>query len=210
VVNVWTPDAGNAPAADPAATAIAFARAQIGKPYGWGATGPDKYDCSGLVQAAYAAAGISLPRTTFLQITKGTAVAKADLAPGDLVFPDVGHVQIYTGNGNIVESPKMGDVVRERPMWGFSAARRIVPPTGATSGTTASTSSSASTASSSSTSGSDINFDLTNPGTWGNGLMAIAIKTSIIVAGLGLVLLGAARLVAPSGSSPANMIGALT
>jgi cell wall-associated NlpC family hydrolase len=109
-----------------AATAVAYARAQIGKPYQWGATGPNSFDCSGLIQAAYKAAGISLTRTTYTQILQGSPVAKADLALGDLVFPDPSHVQIYSGNGNIVEAPHTGSNVREVAMWGFMAARRIV------------------------------------------------------------------------------------
>lgn len=109
-----------------AATAISFARAQIGKPYAYGKTGPSSYDCSGLVQAAYKSAGVTLPRTTKGQILVGTPVSKANLQPGDLVFPDLGHVQIYTGNGRVVEAPHTGTKVREVPMWGFLTARRIV------------------------------------------------------------------------------------
>lgn len=105
--------------------AVAFARAQIGKPYGWGATGPNAYDCSGLVQAAWKAGGVSLPRTTAQMIFSGRAVAKADLIPGDLVFPDAGHVQIYSNNGNVIEAPHTGTVIRECKMWGFMAARRV-------------------------------------------------------------------------------------
>ena len=107
-------------------TAIAFARAQLGKPYVWGATGPNSYDCSGLVQAAYKAAGVSLPRVTQAMILVGTPVARDALVPGDLVFPDIGHVQIYTNNGNVIEAPSAGKVVREVAMWGFMAARRVV------------------------------------------------------------------------------------
>lgn len=118
-----------------AATAVSFARAQIGKPYKWGATGPNAYDCSGLVQAAYKAAGVSIPRTTYGQVLVGTKVNKSDLIPGDLVFPDPGHVQIYSGGGNIVEAPHTGEDVMERPMWGFWTARRIVPVTAPTSTT---------------------------------------------------------------------------
>lgn len=113
---------GQNPQAD---VAIAFARAQLGKPYVWGATGPNSYDCSGLVQAAYKAAGINLPRVTQAMILSGTAVARDALIPGDLVFPDIGHVQIYTNNGNVIEAPSAGKTVREVAMWGFMAARRV-------------------------------------------------------------------------------------
>lgn len=108
--------------------AIAFARAQIGKPYQFGATGPNAYDCSGLVYAAYKSAGVSLGRTTYQQIFNGTSVSKESLAPGDLVFPDPGHVQIYVGGGQIIEAPHTGAFVRQVDMWGFWAARRVSQP----------------------------------------------------------------------------------
>jgi len=104
---------------------LAFAHAQLGKPYVWGATGPNSFDCSGFVQASFKAAGISIPRTTYQQILVGRAVSRANLMPGDLVFPDVGHVCIYTGNGNWIEAPHSGAQVREVPMWGFLTARRV-------------------------------------------------------------------------------------
>lgn len=123
---------GNAPAhgaTDSAAanSAVAWARSQIGKPYKWGATGPNAFDCSGLVQQAYKHAGINLPRTTQQMIFSGHRVSKKDLQIGDLVFPDPGHVQLYSGNGNIIESPHTGLNVREVKMWGFMTARRVVP-----------------------------------------------------------------------------------
>jgi cell wall-associated NlpC family hydrolase len=108
-----------------AGTAIAFARSKIGLPYGWGKAGPDAYDCSGLTSKAYAAAGISIGRTTLQQIFAGTEVKRADLQPGDLVFAHPRHVAIYTGNGRIVEAPRTGLNVREVPIWGFWRARRV-------------------------------------------------------------------------------------
>lgn len=113
--------------ANAADIAISYARAQVGKPYKWAASGPNSFDCSGLTMAAYAQAGISLPHFTGLQVLKGVAVTRDQLQPGDLVFPDSGHVQLYTGNGNVVEAPHTGANVREVPMWGFWKARRIVP-----------------------------------------------------------------------------------
>jgi len=107
--------------------AVDYARQQIGKPYVWGAVGPGAYDCSGLVMAAYAQVGITLPRTTFLQIASGTEVKRADLAIGDLIFPDPGHVQIYSGDGKIVEAAESGIPIREVTIWGFWRARRIIP-----------------------------------------------------------------------------------
>lgn len=110
-------------------SAIAFALAQVGKPYKWGATGPNSYDCSGLVMAAYGAAGIRLPRTTYAQVLVGSRISSSRLlAPGDLVFPDPGHVQIYIGNGKVVEAPHTGAQVRVMNMWGFWTARRVTTP----------------------------------------------------------------------------------
>lgn len=98
--------------------AIAFARDQLGKPYVWGATGPDSFDCSGLTQAAYKAAGIDLPRTTYDQVNVGTRVAETDLQPGDLIFfySDVSHVGLYIGNGEMIHAPHTGTVVKIAPI----------------------------------------------------------------------------------------------
>ncbi|MEU2426200.1 NlpC/P60 family protein [Streptomyces sp. NPDC007851] len=115
-----------------AAKAIAFARAQIGKPYVWGATGPGSYDCSGLSQAAWKAAGVSLPRTTYDQVNAGTTVSLADARPGDLVFfyDDVSHVGIYIGNGMMIHAPKPGAYVREESIYygGESIIHSVVRP----------------------------------------------------------------------------------
>jgi cell wall-associated NlpC family hydrolase len=98
---------------------LAFARAQIGKPYVWGATGPASYDCSGLTQAAWKAAGVDIPRTTWDQVKTGTRVATADLRPGDLVFfyDDISHVGIYKGDGMMIHAPKPGANVREESIY---------------------------------------------------------------------------------------------
>lgn len=100
-----TSEAAPAPAANSgrAAAAVAFAVAQKGKPYSFGATGPGSYDCSGLTGAAWKAAGVSLPRTSQAQYAVGTPVAKSDLQPGDLVFyySGISHVGIYVGDGMI-------------------------------------------------------------------------------------------------------------
>ncbi|WP_069171100.1 C40 family peptidase [Streptomyces griseus] len=109
-------DSGYASKAD---QVLAFARAQIGKPYVWGATGPSSYDCSGLTQAAWRAAGVDLPRTTWDQVKVGTRVATADLLPGDLVFfyDDISHVGIYKGDGMMIHAPKPGANVREESIY---------------------------------------------------------------------------------------------
>ncbi|MFD5428900.1 NlpC/P60 family protein [Streptomyces sp. NPDC127084] len=98
---------------------LAFARTQLGKPYVWGATGPSSYDCSGLTQAAWRAAGVDLPRTTSNQVEVGQRVATKDLVPGDLVFfyDDISHVGIYTGNGQMIHAPKPGANVREESIY---------------------------------------------------------------------------------------------
>ena len=105
---------------------LSFARQQLGKPYQWGHTGPDSFDCSGLVFASFRAIGVKVPRTTAGLILIGQRVDRSALLPGDLVFPDVGHVQIYSGNGMVVEAPRKGEQVREVPMWGFFTARRVM------------------------------------------------------------------------------------
>ncbi|MBK3578528.1 C40 family peptidase [Streptomyces sp. MBT65] len=100
-----------------AGQAIAFARAQVGKPYVWGAAGPGSYDSSGLAQAAWKAAGVTLPRIITDQIDAGTTVPLADAQPGDLVFfhfhDEVSHVGVYVGDGMMIHAPKPGTYVRE-------------------------------------------------------------------------------------------------
>ncbi|RPF35705.1 C40 family peptidase [Streptomyces sp. TLI_185] len=112
--------------------ALAFARAQIGKPYVWGATGPDSYDCSGLTQAAWKAAGVTLPRTTYDQVNAGTTVSLGDAQPGDLIFfyDDISHVGIYIGNGMMIHAPKPGAYVREESIYygGESIIHSVVRP----------------------------------------------------------------------------------
>ena len=107
-----------------AATAIAFAVRQVGKPYQWGATGPDAYDCSGLVYAAYAAAGIHLARTTYQWRQDGPQIPLAQIAPGDLLFSagsdgtpaNPGHVVMYLGGGQIIQAPQTGEDVQIDPL----------------------------------------------------------------------------------------------
>ncbi|WP_327133261.1 NlpC/P60 family protein [Streptomyces sp. NBC_01343] len=101
-----------------AARAVAFAYGAIGKPYVWGATGPGSFDCSGLTQAAWRSAGVSLPRTTYTQINAGQRVSRDQLAPGDLVFfySGVTHVGLYIGNGQMIHAPRPGSTVRVAPI----------------------------------------------------------------------------------------------
>jgi cell wall-associated NlpC family hydrolase len=97
-----------------AGTAINFACAQIGKPYVWGASGPDAYDCSGLTMAAWLAAGVGLPHNAASQRASVRYVDRSDLRPGDLVFyySGISHVAIYAGDGWVVDAPQAGEPVR--------------------------------------------------------------------------------------------------
>jgi cell wall-associated NlpC family hydrolase len=112
-----------------AQTAVDTARAQVGKPYRYGAAGPDSYDCSGLTQYAYRSAGIELPHSSRSQSEMGTPVDRANLQPGDLVFfyQPVSHVGIYVGDGQMVDAgdESTGVVQRSVDMEGYDFARRI-------------------------------------------------------------------------------------
>jgi cell wall-associated NlpC family hydrolase len=101
--------------------AVQSAMDQLGKPYVWGAAGPDSFDCSGLTLFAYAHAGISLPHYTGDQFNQGRHVGRGDLQPGDLVFfeQNLGHMGMYIGNGNFIHSPHSGDVVKISSMTGW-------------------------------------------------------------------------------------------
>ena len=96
--------------------AISYAQQQLGKPYLWGATGPDSFDCSGLVMMAYRAAGIAIPRTSELQWTWGPRIQPGHEEPGDLVFfagsdgtpTSPGHVAMVLGKGMMIEAEEAG------------------------------------------------------------------------------------------------------
>ncbi len=100
------------PASGRAGAAIAYAMAQVGKAYVYGAAGPDAFDCSGLTMMAWAQAGVALPHSSSAQYSSGPHVAESDLQPGDLVFyySPISHVGMYIGNGMIVnaENPSSG------------------------------------------------------------------------------------------------------
>ena len=99
-----------------AGIAVRAALSRLGRPYIWGATGPDQFDCSGLTQWSYARAGIHLDRTTYQQIYDGVPVPRSQVRPGDLVFPTAGHVQLAIGNNLVVEAPHSGATVRISPL----------------------------------------------------------------------------------------------
>ena len=112
-----------------AGNAIRFALAEVGKPYVWGATGPNTYDCSGLMLRAFQAAGIDLPRVSWQQFQAGGHVPVKQAQPGDLLFyatypndpATIHHVMLYMGDGQMVEAPYSGESVRVRPVpWGYN------------------------------------------------------------------------------------------
>jgi cell wall-associated NlpC family hydrolase len=106
--------------ASTAAGAVSVAEAQIGKPYVWGAAGPNSFDCSGLVMFAYAHVGVSIDHFTGDQWNEGAHLNRDQLRPGDLVFfaydtsnpATIHHVGMYIGNGEMVEAPHTGASVQ--------------------------------------------------------------------------------------------------
>lgn len=111
--------------------AVNTALAQVGKPYAFGAAGPNAFDCSGLTSFSYKAAGVIIPRTSRAQSTFGIPVSPANLKPGDLLFyySPVSHVSMYIGNGQMVYAPTTGQLVKVSTVssmskW-FSGARRV-------------------------------------------------------------------------------------
>jgi cell wall-associated NlpC family hydrolase len=108
-------------------TIVAFARAQSGKPYRYGARGPTAFDCSGLTGYAYGRAGIRLPRTAAAQYQAVRPVSKAVARAGDLVFWVSGgrayHVAVYAGAGQVWHAPKPGDRVKLTRIWGWKQVR---------------------------------------------------------------------------------------
>lgn len=106
----------NLPAAD--SGVVAAAMAQLGKPYGWGAAGPDAFDCSGLMVWAYGQNGIGIPRTSQAQLAGGTPVSMGELQPGDIIgyYPGVTHVGMYIGDGMVVHASDYGIPVQVVPV----------------------------------------------------------------------------------------------
>jgi len=119
--------------------AVQYALAQVGKPYVWGTAGPDTFDCSGLVYAAFCHAGFKISRVTYTQIRDGTAVSRAGMKRGDLWFTDPGHVAIYLGDGRMVEAPNSRSRVRVVPVRTFYAGRRIGQPSSVSGGSSGGT-----------------------------------------------------------------------
>jgi cell wall-associated NlpC family hydrolase len=111
------PPVYNGPAEGRAAIAVQEAYRQLGKPYRWGAEGPDSFDCSGLSKWAWGKAGVVLPHYSRSQYNEGRHVSRAELRPGDLVFfgTPIHHLGIYVGNGAMIHAPQTGDVVKVSP-----------------------------------------------------------------------------------------------
>lgn len=107
---------------------IDAAKTQIGVPYVWGGTSPGVgLDCSGFTQWSYKQVGVNLPRTTYDQINAGTPIYnQSDLQVGDLIFPSVGHVGLYLGDGQMIHAPQSGDVVKIAPVYAFTQGVRLL------------------------------------------------------------------------------------
>ena len=118
-----------APPSEGAASAVvSYAYQFIGRPYVFGATGPDSFDCSGFTSYVYRnAVGREITRTTYSQINQGRPVSRDQLQPGDLVFTNgVEHVGIYVGGGQMIHAARPGVGVIVGPIYNFSSARRIL------------------------------------------------------------------------------------
>jgi cell wall-associated NlpC family hydrolase len=94
---------------------VNYAYKFLGKPYAYGATGPNAFDCSGLTQYVYNKFGVDISRTTYTQVGEGTKVKRSDLRAGDLVFFNteglISHVGIYIGDGEFIHAPRTGKPV---------------------------------------------------------------------------------------------------
>ncbi len=128
------PGGGGAAASGAAGATLEFAQAQLGKPYVWGATGPDEYDCSGLTMQAWKAAGVQIPRVSRDQTKAGQRVPREQAQPGDLVFwssngtdSGVHHVALSLGGNQIIEAPQSGTPVRTRALGGAYDEQRLLP-----------------------------------------------------------------------------------
>lgn len=130
------------PSSELAGKAISFAHSQLGKPYVWGAAGPEAFDCSGLMQQAWHAAGIEIPKFSNTQYLQGGSPVPVNQAqPGDLVFWGYGrdphavhHVAMYLGDNKVLQAPQPGQNVEVRPIWDSGqlmpmAVRPGTPPT---------------------------------------------------------------------------------
>lgn len=108
------------------AQVLAFAHAQIGKWYKWGGNGPDRFDCSGLIQQAYRSAGISIPRHSLDQRNAGELI-EGEMLPGDILWRD-GHVYLYIGGDQVISAPQTGERIRFQSLddSSWTEVRRII------------------------------------------------------------------------------------
>lgn len=115
--NAPVSDSGGAPPNAPKSGVVGVAYAQLGKPYQYGAAGPNAFDCSGLTMYCYAQVGVSLPHSSGAQYGCGAHVSQSNLMPGDLVFfgSPIHHVGLYVGNGAMIHAPHSGAVVEVAP-----------------------------------------------------------------------------------------------
>lgn len=123
-------DSSNGSADISSSSVVAYASNYLGRPYVWGATGPNSFDCSGFVKYVYAHFGVRLPRVSRDQARAGTYVSRGNLQPGDLVFfgSPVHHVGMYVGNGCYIHAPRTGDVVKISTLSSrsdYTTARRV-------------------------------------------------------------------------------------
>jgi peptidoglycan DL-endopeptidase CwlO len=120
--------AGSGTGSNKGAKALAYAKAQLGEPYGRSGAGPSSWDCSGLTMRAWGSVGVSLPHSSRQQFGRGRSVAKSDLQLGDLVFfySDIHHVGLYAGNGQVIHAPRPGKSVEYIKMsyMPYAGARR--------------------------------------------------------------------------------------
>lgn len=142
------------------------AMAQVGKPYEYAATGPDKFDCSGLTQYCYKQAGISIPRTSEEQLKIGSPVDPKDAQPGDLLSPYPSHIMICVGNGHVVEAPHTGTKVRYRSYLPseFQYCRRVVQGASAAGQNVAATGGNGATGANAQTASSSMNASVVGTG----------------------------------------------
>jgi cell wall-associated NlpC family hydrolase len=119
----------NVPASGRAAIAVGYAMAQVGKPYVYGAAGPDSFDCSGLTMRAWGAAGVGLSHSSSAQYGEGTHISPSQLQPGDLVFyySPISHVGMYIGNGMIVNAENPSAGIRVAPLYSMPFVGAVRP-----------------------------------------------------------------------------------
>ncbi len=167
-------------------TVLAAARAELGSPYVYGSEGPDTFDCSGLVQYVFGVAGIPLPRTAAQQQKSSTRVSTPQ--PGDLVFfgSPATHVGIYVGNGQMIDAPHTGDVVKVQPLYGSPTFGRVP---GISAASSAATTALASL-------GGAVNTALGIPSM--SSVRALVVEAVFVVLGLAVVGIGVVRTAAPA------------